>query len=403
MAGVFLFAMTLSNVVTAVKLAPFLRDGYQNFTIFYAAGRMVRSGQSNILYDLSAQYRAQQEFAPNVHIRQAALPYNHPPFEALLFLPFTLLPYVLAYLLWNLLNVMMVAASLMLLRRQFSEIANQSPAFLGLAAAGFLPVAGAIIQGQDSILLMFLFVIALTAMEKRQDAAAGAALAAGLFKFHLVLPLLFLLAARRWRLLLGFAPVAALLGGISLAMVGWHGAVGYAQLLFRLENTGAGGSIVGADMPNLRGIIATLAGEHLGTSLMPITIAGSAVVILIAWWRIRFIRDSIHFAFVLATVATILVSYHTLTYDLSLLLPVVLLLYAAPGWETGRQSHIDTILLVLLYLASLFDPLWPRVNQFAWPVIVLVWLFCKLDGGRPAESADESRRARISMTNSIGT
>jgi hypothetical protein len=403
LAGIFLLAMTLSNVVTAIQLAPFLRDGYQNFTIFYAAGRMVRSGQSNILYDLSAQYRAQQEFAPNVHIRQAALPYNHPPFEALLFLPFTLLPYVPAYLLWNFLNVMMVAASLMLLRRQFSEIANLSPAFLGLAAAGFLPVAGAFIQGQDSILLMFLFVVALTSMEKRQDATAGAALAAGLFKFNLVLPMVFILAARRWRLLLGFAPVAALLGGISLAMVGWHGAIGYGRFLFHLETTGAGGSIVGADMPNLRGIIATLTGQHLGTSLMPITIACSAVVILIAWWRIRSIRDSIRFTFALATVATILVSYHTLTYDLSLLLPVVLLLFAAPGWESGRQSHTDTILLVLLYLAPVFEPLWPRVNQFAWPVIVLVWLFCKLDRGRTTESADESYRARTRTTISIGT
>jgi hypothetical protein len=385
--AVFLLAMTLSNVVSAVTLAPFLRKGYQDFTIFYAAARMVRSGQSKVLYDLSAQYRAQQEFAPNVHIRQAALPYNHPPFEALLFLPFTLLPYVPAYLFWNLLNVIMVAASLMLLRRQFVEIGTLPFGLLVLSATGFLPIATAFLQGQDSILLLFLFVVALVTMEKGHDAAAGAALAAGLFKFHLVLPLVLLLAARRWRLLLGFAPVAALLGGISLAMVGWHGAVGYAQFLLRLENSGAGGAIVGAEMPNLRGIIASLAGAHDRAFLMPLTIACSAAVIVIAWRQMGPVRDSVRFAFVLTTASTILVSYHTLTYDLSLLLPVVLLLFAAPGPESSRQSQADTVLLVLLYLAPLFQPFWPRVNQFCWPVLILIWIFWKLGRFRTGESA----------------
>ena len=383
LATVFLLAMTLSNVVSAVRLEVFLRNGYQDFTIFYAAARMVRSGQSHVLYDLSAQYRVQQEFAPKVRIRQAALPYNHPPFEALLFVPFTFLPYVPAYLLWNLLNGMMVAASLMLLRRQFIEIGNLPLAFVVLAATGFVPVARAIIQGQDSILLLFLFVVALTAMEKGDDAAAGAALAAGLFKFHLVLPMVFLLSVRRWRLLLGFAPVAALLGGLSLAMVGWqHGAIGYAQLLLRLENTGAGGATV-ANMPNLRGIIATLSGARDGASLMPLAIACSSIVIVIAWWRLRRIRDSVRFAFVLATATAILVSYHTLTHDLTLLLPVVLLLFAAPEPESSHSSQVDLVLLVLLYLALLCEPFWPRVNQFGWPVLILIWLFYKL--GRSAE------------------
>jgi len=385
-AGVFLLAMTFSNVVSAGRLVGFLRNGYQDFTIFYAAASMVRNGQSSVLYSLSAQYQAQREFARNVPIRRAALPYNHPPFEALLFLPFTFFPYLPAYLLWTLLNGMMVAASLALLRRQFVEIRNLPVAFLVLAATGFLPVASAIIQGQDSVLLMFLFVVALVALQKRNDPAAGAALAAGLFKFHLVLPLVFLLALRRWRLLLGFLPIAALLGGISLAMVGWQGAVGYVQLLLRLEKTGAGGAIVGADMPNLRGIISSLAGMHGGPFLMPLTIACSASLILIAWWRMGLIRDSVRFAFVLATVTAILVSYHTLTYDLSLLLPMALLLFAAPAPESSRPSQADTILLVLLYLAPLFEPFWPRVNQFCWPAVVLTWLFWKLGRDRAPES-----------------
>jgi hypothetical protein len=385
--AVFLFAMTLSNVVSAVRLFPLLCDGYQDFTIFYAAACMVRSGQSHALYDLSAQYQAQQKFVPNVRIRQAALPYNHPPFEALLFVPFTFLPYSSAYLLWNLLNGILIFASLILLLRQFVEIKNLPIALLVLAATGFPPVVLTIIQGQDSILLLFLFVIALTAAEKEHDAAAGTALAAGLFKFHLVLPVIFLLSIRRWRLLLGFAPIAMLLSGISLAMVGWHGALAYVQLLLRVENTGASGAIAG-DMPNLRGIIASLTSANMspnsGLSLMLLTIICSAAAILIVSWRMGLIRDSIRFAFILATVTAILVSYHTLAHDLSLLLPVALLLFAAPEQESNRQSQTGAILLVLLYLVLFCEPFWPHVSQFCWPVLVLSWLFWKLSRYRTA-------------------
>lgn len=402
LATAFLVAMTLTNVVSAVKLADFLRNGYQDFTIFYTAGRMVRTGQVHAFYDLSAQYREQLQFAPNVHIREAALPYNHPPFEALLFVPFTFLPYFPAYLLWNFLNVLMIAASLILLQRQFTEIGNLPIAFLVLAATGFTPVALAFTQGQDSILLLFLCVIAFVAIDRGHEAAAGATLAMGLFKFHLVLPLVFLLAMRRWRLLLGFAPVAALLGAISLAMVGWKGLVGYAQFLFRLENTGAGGAIVGAKMPNLRGIVEYLAGAHGRVSVMPITIACSVAVLVIAWRRMRVMRDSVRATLILATAAAIFVSYHTFIYDLSLLLPAVLLLFAAPAPESGGQFQTDIFLLIGLYVAPLFESPWPRANQFCWPVVIALWFFWKFGQGRFAEAAAGTARERTSTTISMG-
>jgi hypothetical protein len=143
-AGVFLLAMTLSHIVLVPGLLPFLRSGYPNFAGFYTAGDMVRRGQTTSLYNLSAQYQLQKQFAPDVRIRQAALPYYHPPFEAILFWPFTFLGYWRAYLFWTALNLAMVTASLVELRRQFAEIGTLSPAFVVLAAAGFVPLFGAI-------------------------------------------------------------------------------------------------------------------------------------------------------------------------------------------------------------------------------------------------------------------
>jgi hypothetical protein len=107
----------------------------------------VRSGQASNLYDADVQYRTQKEFAPDVRIRQAALPYVHTPFEALLFVPFSFLGYVPAYMLWTALNVALMFLNLSLLRKHFTEVKALSPVLLVLAAAGFFPISIALIQG----------------------------------------------------------------------------------------------------------------------------------------------------------------------------------------------------------------------------------------------------------------
>jgi hypothetical protein len=377
-AGVFLLAMTVSNLSLLPGLTIFLQNGYQNFTIFYSAGKMVRNDQIAVLYDLPSQYEVQKQFAPNVRIRQAALPYNHPPFEALLFVPLTLFSYWRAYLLWTALNLIMLALTLVVLRNQFPNIANPSPVFVGLAAAGFFPVFSGLIQGQDCILLLFLYAFAMAAFENERDIAAGAFLAAGLFRFQLVLPLVLVLAVRRWRLLLGFAPVAALLVTVSLAMMGWKGAMTYVRFVMSLERTGAGGSIVGAGMPNLRGIIAGLAGSHADSMVVAmLTVVGSITIIVAAVWRIQVENKTGRFAFTLATLTAMLVSYHALTYDLTLLLPSLLLLFSEHGRGTKLEVQRDILLLLFLFLSPRFDLPVPWLGPLTWMGAFLSWLCWK--------------------------
>lgn len=376
-AGIFLLAMTISHLVMVMKLTPYLRNGYPNFASFYTAGTMVRTGEATALYDLPAQYEMQKQFAPNVSIRQAALPYLHPPFEALLFAPLTLLPYWPSYLLWTALNLALLALSLMILRIG-PGLRGVSLIFLALAAAGFYPVVTSLIQGQDCVLLLFLFVLALVALEKGWDTAAGLLLAGGMFRFQVVLPVILLLAIRRWRILLGFLPMSALLGVLSVGMVGWTGATGYLNFLIRMEKSGAGGSIVASGMPNLRGLLSGLPGASAESNAMFVaTILCSVAVMGIAGYCIRYQKNSIRFTFTLATVAALLVSFHSLTYDLSLLLPAILLLFADDEHATERSRQIDILLLLLLYDLPRFELVGAWLSPFIWFAALLFWLFWK--------------------------
>jgi hypothetical protein len=379
LAGLFLLALTIINTAGVLYLAPKLQRGYQDFTAFYCGALMVLGGEGEHLYDLQRQYQVQLQFAPHVDIRQVALPYNHPPFEALLFLPFAHLSFFHAYLAWSLLNVVMLAVAGALVKRTFSEVARLRNWFLFLAVAGFPPVATALVHGQDSVLLMLLATVGLVLLKKKQDAAAGAAFALCLFKFQIALPLTLLLAVRRPRLLGGFFPTAAALGALSATVVGWKGVVQYVGYVLKLEKSGAGGAIPAAGMPNLHGLIASLSRPGARSPFaMWVTIAASLVAIGLVAWVVNKRGASVRLLFGMASVTAILVSYHTLAHDLTLLVPVVLLLFATPTLEQAEEVRSDTILLVLLYTILWASAHWSWLSPL-WCLPVLIWIFRKWD------------------------
>jgi hypothetical protein len=322
MAMLFVHATILWNVREKVW------KGYSDFAIYYCAGSMVRQGLGHQLYDTATQFRVQREFAPEVSIRQGPLPYNHPPFEALLFLPFTYIPYPQAFVLWDLTNLAMLAALPFLLRPHLPKLRKYSWPLWVLVSLAFSPIFFALLQGQDSILLLFLYALAFVCLRKNNSAAAGVWLALGLFKFHLVLPfvILLLVQKKRRKILYGFVPAAATLALISLASVGGEALRAYPHYVLYLESNLPQSAIVPSDMPNLRGILYLFmpSNPYFGAALL----ASSAIVILFAAWGLRGNGNLrlLNLKFSLAVVATVLVSYHALRHDLSILvLPVFLL------------------------------------------------------------------------------
>jgi len=374
----YLLAMTLCNLVMAGDVVSRLRNGYQDFTIYYTGALLLRNGEASKLYSLATQYQTQLAFT-NVPIRQGAVPYNHPPFEALLFVPFTLLGYWPAYLLWTAVSLVMIGMSVWLMRKQFPQLAAVSPFILGLGASAFFPLVLGIIHGQDEVLLEFLVVLAFICLDRGNDAAAGAFLAAGLFRPHLALPLAVLLAVRRWRILLGFAPVALVLGGISVVLTGWRGQIDYVRFVFLVERSRIGNYGPQAN-PNIRGLITGWHGLSVPSPFMGfVVLATSAFVFLVALFRIRNGRDSIVFAACLATVTTILVSFHSLCYDFTLLLPLLFFLLATMVGGPGREIDARTVLLlILLFLTPLYVYLLMVSDKYFLVGLILLWLYLRL-------------------------
>jgi hypothetical protein len=368
LAGIFLLALTLLRFVGAPHLVGSLRNGCQDFTAFYRGAEMVRAGQAAQLHDL------------------------HPPFEELLFVPLTYLSYLPAYVVWTFLNVVMMILSLVMLRKTFAETERLSPRFLILSVTAFAPAVRALIQGQDSVLLLLLVTLSVFLLARGRVVLAGAALGCGLFKFHLVLPLALILVVRRPRLWLGLCPMAAVLLAIWAMMTGWHGIVDYGHAVVYVENHGAGGTPIAA-MPTLRGLIgliAELAGKSGGSGESFVTVAAivcAASALGIVLWQVGRRATDTRFVFAVASVTCILVGYHAVIHDLTLLLPVVLMLFSAPGAETRSEMRVDASLFVVVY-AVLFvgSWIWPWLTPWWWIPVVgwICWKYGCGDAGLPA-------------------
>ena len=248
----FLAGMILLNGLVLWRAWWEVLAGYPDFSIFYTAGLILRRGQGTTLYDNMLQLQVQREFASAALGRTGPLPYNHPPFEAALFVPLTHFPYLTSYALWALLNFCLLAGVIFFMRPPPRHPVI-FPWFWFLAALAFFPVAYALMQGQDSIMLLALYCLTYKALRRGHDLQAGVWLGLGLFKFHLVLPFVFvLLLRRRLRAILG-----VLLGKTHVLdflvsgclLVGWKEVLRYPYYVWQVNRHSSMRVIVPENMP----------------------------------------------------------------------------------------------------------------------------------------------------------
>ena len=374
LAVVFLAGMAVLHGTLFWQLRGRVLSGYGDFTILYSAGRIVAAGLGRQLYDTALQYRTQLEFAPHVDVRNGALPYNHPPFEAVVFVPLAKLPYRSAYFTWIGVNLLVLIFIYRRLRPQVGFLQEQSLGLWLLASLGYFPAFIALLQGQDILLLLLVYALTYLALKRGADLAAGSWLALGLFRPQETLPLLVvLLFRRRWKLLAGFVLVAVALGMVSVTTIGWRETLEYPRFVWTIENR-RNGVIAPVDMPNLRGLTSVVAGTLSSDWASVIAAALSAAAVV--WAGLSCKRESgqenLDLQFALAVVATMLASYHAYPYDLSLLLIAVALVANYQWQEPSRVSVLLWAPILLLFFSPLHLLLWLRWQKASLIALVLI-------------------------------
>lgn len=365
---VLLLFLAVVNWVSILDLA-MSADGRQDFSIYYTGGRIVWSGRTAKLYDLPTQARYQTPY-----YQLQPLPFDHPAYELLLFLPLTPLPFNMALALWGIAGIAMSWAIARLLAPHLTHLPSPVSLWIFAMAAASYPLIWTLVQGQDSILLLALFALAYVNLKSHKDILAGVALAAALFKFTLVLPFVIpFLLFRRWKFLAGFAGGGLVVTTISVAMTGIEGARQYVRLLLELFVHPEVGYISPTAMPNGRGFLSAVL-ENSGVSHTTFNVAAGACTLLLLLIPLLTFRDGegrserFDLWFGLNLTVALLASPHLLWHDLAvLLLPVLLAVnvllkpLAGPiSWKAiiWGLAYACALPVYFVFYPSYFFPVW---------------------------------------------
>jgi Glycosyltransferase family 87 len=377
----FIAGILCLQAIFFVSLRERIEQGYPDFAVFYTAAKILRAGLGHQLYAARIQNQFQKGFTGDLPSRPAALPYIHPPFEALFFLPLSRLSYRRAFITWDLLNLAMLVGVILVLRSRVGILRLISPWEAVLCALAFFPIFECLLQGQDSIMQLLFCVLGWKALKKEADVLAGCWFALAAFKFQLMLPIALLVAIwRRRQVLIGFGAVGAVLAAISVALVGWHGLLQYPAFATRVADTPSLGGVPPDFLPNLHGLI-------MGWPFRLIGIVGTAVVLLISVGLFLYVAargrkpagyGKDYLCLSLAVGAAELIGWQTNIHDFTLLLlPIVLVadhcLHSSSRWG-GRWSLLYPVFVLLL------SPVWfvmwlsiGKVNLMAIPLLWWIW------------------------------
>lgn len=383
--------LILTSVMNAVILfIPWkeIMAGKNDFPVFYSSAQMVQEGQASHLYDFDVENR----FVHRVSDVTRA-PNNHLPYELLIFVPLTFLRFDAAHIAWTLLSLTMLVGVALMMQNIKSGMSSFAITFLTILA--FFPVWYCLLQGQDSILLLFLFALSFWFWKRAQDDLAGFLLAMGLFRPQLVLPFAFVVfLAGKWKFVRGFIPGAILVILMSTWVVGLHGMAEYGKVLISQGTQGSPSAL--AERWQVRpGLMATWRG-FLWVCLPTWVPDGVRSFLLLSgtfaglFWvarRLRAAKDrqsfELAFAFVVATVA--LLSFHSFLNDFSLLILPLLIL----GTRLGPPSYVPrnsarliltvgfVFFLTPLYLAMLSTD---SVGLFVIVELTALWLLSRTAG-----------------------
>lgn len=343
--------------------APGLFGG--DFLASYAATHIVATTGWQHIYDLAVQQAAEQDLLlkSGLNLKQLVVqPYNNPPIELLLAIPFANIAPSLAVALWVAANAVLSVVGMLVAVAAARRIAPTAaspltPFYWGLLSFAFLPISWGLLAGQPIGLMLLLFAIALWALPGDRPWLGGVALALLAFiKPQVAIgPLLFLLVTRRWQ-----AASAALAAGCVLLLgcfllVGWDGMLAYATMLRGIESFrgNATVSITAQQMVNWRAVLSYFPGLSASVGVAAsLALGGVTFVTMSVQWR--HIRSTYALPLELAsfTAGGLLASYHSHLQDCSLLfvlVPALATQLRAASFEQVPAQRTYTIVLAALW------------------------------------------------------
>jgi arabinofuranan 3-O-arabinosyltransferase len=290
-----------------------------DFLQFYAAGLFGRAHRIAEMYGVH-QFAAATERAIGGIQGWHYLPV-YPPQVGLMFWPFAFAPYLTAFAMWSVLNVLLYVGCLAAIAHLYPKITAHRPALI-LAAFAFPPFFNEIAHGQVSILVLACVVGSFYAFIRGEKFIAGIALGCTAFKPPIFVAFMVAcIAVRGFRLVTGMTVAAAAqLAGV-LVLAGLDSVRAYFRFAVKLPRVN---DLVLAGKPyqmhSLRSFWMLLGTGRFDLELW--LLSSLVVLVMLArYWR-RESQSDLQFAALI--VAATLIDPHVYIYDVVIIAPALI-------------------------------------------------------------------------------
>ncbi|MGH7214170.1 MAG: glycosyltransferase family 87 protein [Tepidisphaeraceae bacterium] len=211
--ALFVFTCAIGNaVLLARESSP--RLGL-DFIAFYTAGTFVREGRANEFYDLKAVVAYQESLAKELgtDLGGGFGPWWNPPHYALVFVPFSLLPFQSAVHAWVAVNLVAVGMAIWLMARMLPREAGwRTWGLVPLLVLASTPFILLVSHGQNTGTSLLIVALVVTAWRAERGFMAGLVLGLLFYKPQLATVLAVVLVLDRgWRAAAGVATTGFLL------------------------------------------------------------------------------------------------------------------------------------------------------------------------------------------------
>jgi hypothetical protein len=318
-------------------------DAYVRKTDFLsmATAAAILAQRPGALYDETAQASVQGALLRAGSLTPLQLlPYNHPPFEALLILPLWEAGAGLDMMLglWTLLGLAALAASLAVLRWAWPASGARGVLAL-LATLSFFPGVVSLLLGQNTTVVLLGWAAGSALLRRGRPGPAGAALALSVLKPQTLPVILFaLLLMRAWRALITWAATVGLGALLVTPFLGLDWPVRYVSFLLRIAAWPPNAAIDPRTMQNWRGLFERLLGPGLPGTVLTLAASLLSLALVAGWWTlrrtdpggVRLGAPSGDWWWAAVLLVAILVSPHVQPHDLTLAL--------APAWILAAHA-----------------------------------------------------------------
>jgi len=364
--------IALFVVVWAISLR--VTTALPDFLARWTAGRMLLDGQLSVLYDPAAQSGLQAAMGAD-----RLSWFVSPPYVALLCAPFGALPYPVAAAIWTALNLGLLALSARMLSRIDPRLAPLGTTFGMVLAASCQPVLELVGAGQDTAMVLAALAAAAALLRTGRGTAAGAALAVGIVKPHLMVLVPIVLAlASAWRAVASFLAASAVVGMATTLTFGWGVWWSWRDALVSplyLTEVGQGQAWKNVSVNGLTHSLLAPLSTGVATAVWLVI----AVVVLGVTARAVHWRATPAWLLLLLVVplTTVLTSPHVMVYDLVIVLPGALLVIRSGD---GGDRVVAALAYVLLFVAPLLHLVAQGVPAIAalgapWVCLALAWMW----------------------------